>query len=73
VSRGVREDKARNLLLNLPEDQPVMDQIEWVDAEITRKAKTKAAIQNIGGFLIYVLQSNHPVPATFVSPHGGAN
>ena len=67
VSRGVREDKARNLLLNLPEDQPVMDQIEWVDTEISRKAKTKGAIQNVAGFLVYVLQSNHPVPATFVT------
>ena len=65
VNRGVREDKARNLLFNLPESQPAMDQLEWADAEIARKAKTSAAIQNPPGFYIYVLQSDHPVPATF--------
>lgn len=67
VERGVREDKARNLLLNLPPDQLLMDQIEWADTEIERKAKTPGAIQNPAGFLIYVLQSNHSVPASFVS------
>lgn len=67
VARGVREDKARNLLLNISDDQLAMDQIEWADAEIARKAKTSAAIQNPAGFYIYVLQSNHPVPATFVT------
>ena len=67
VDRGVREDKARNLLLNLPEGQPAMDQIEWADAEIARKAKTSGAIQNAAGFLIYVLQANHPVPAAFMT------
>jgi Replication initiator protein A len=67
VERGVREDKARNLLLNLPADQLVMDQIEWADTEMKRKAKTSSAIQNPAGFLVYVLQSNHPVPASFVS------
>lgn len=67
VDRGVREDKARNLLLNMPEDQLAMDQIEWADTEIARKSRTAGAIQNIPGFLIYVLQSNHPVPASFMS------
>ena len=67
TDRGVREDKARNLLLNLPEGQLAMDQIEWADAEIARKAKTPGAIQNAAGFLIYVLQANHPVPAAFMT------
>lgn len=67
VERGVREDKARNLLLNLPDDQLAMDQIEWADAEIGRKARTAAPIQNVPGFLVYVLQSNHPVPASFMT------
>jgi hypothetical protein len=67
VDRGVREDKARNVLLNLPDDQLAMDQIEWADAEMARKAKTSGAIKNAPGFLIYVLQANHPVPATFVT------
>lgn len=67
LDRGVREDKARNLLLNLIPDQQVMDQIEWADAEIGRKATTSGAIQNPAGFLVYVLQANHPVPATFMT------
>lgn len=67
VDRGVREDKARNLLLSLPDHQLAMDQIEWADAEIVRKAKGSGAIQNAAGFLIYVLQANHPVPAQFMT------
>ena len=42
-----------------------MDQIEWVDAEVARKAKTSQAILNPAGFPIYVLHSTHAVPATF--------
>lgn len=67
VERGVREDKARQLTLNLPSDQPALDQIEWADSEIARKSKTRQAIHNPAGFLIYVLQSNHPVPTTFIT------
>ena len=67
VERGVREDKARQLLLNISEEQPVMDQIEWADAEMVRKAKTSQRIQNPAGLVIYVLQSNYPVPANFVT------
>lgn len=67
VARGVREDKARNLLLNIADDQLAMDRLEWADAEIARKSKTAAPIQNPAGFFVYVLQSNHPVPATFVT------
>jgi len=67
IERGVREDKARNLLLNLSDGQFALDQIEWADAEIARKAKTASAIQNPPGFVIYVLQANHPVPATFMT------
>ena len=69
VDRGVREDKARHLLLNLPDDQPVMDQIEWSDWEINRKLRGNAKILNPAGFLIYILQSNHPVPANFMTSH----
>lgn len=67
VARGIREDKARQLLLNISEDQPVLDQIEWADAEIQRKRRTAGAIRNTAGFFIYVLQTNQPVPANFVS------
>jgi hypothetical protein len=65
VQRGVREDRARQLLLDLPDDQPVMDQIEWAEAEICRKERTREPIANPPGFLLYLLRSNYPVPANF--------
>ena len=67
VSHGVREDKARNILMNLPDDHLALDQIEWAEAEIQSKANRSSAINNPAGFLIYVLQANHPVPATFMT------
>ena len=65
VGRGVREDRARQLLFGLPDDQPAMDQIEWGDAEIARKQRTREPISNPPGFYIYLLRTNYTVPATF--------
>ena len=44
-----------------------MDRIEWASAEIERKAKTRAPFDNPAGFIVYVLQTEHPVPASFLS------
>lgn len=65
ISRGVREDRARQLLLDIPEEQPVLDQLEWGDAEIARKERTREPIVNPPGFYVYLLRSNYPVPAHF--------
>jgi hypothetical protein len=65
LQRGVREDRARRLLLDLPDDQRVMDQLEWADAEIGRKQHTNDPIANPPGFYIYILQADYPVPANF--------
>jgi Replication initiator protein A len=65
LERGVREDRARKLLLDLPDDQPVLDQIEWADAEIARKQRTNDPIANPPGFYVYVVQANYAVPANF--------
>jgi hypothetical protein len=65
VQRGVRQDRARNLLLDLPDEQPAMDQIEWGDAEVARKQRTNDPIANPPGFYIYLLRANYPVPAQF--------
>ena len=65
IQRGVREDRGRQLLLDLPDDQPVMDQIEWGDSEIRRKARSNDPIANPPGFYVYLLRENYPVPATF--------
>jgi hypothetical protein len=67
VQRAVREDRARKLLFDLPDDQPAMDQIEWGDAEITRKQRTTDPVANPPGFYIYLLKTNYPVPANFES------
>ena len=65
VQRGVRQDRARNVILDLPDDQPVMDQIEWGDAEIQRKQRTADPITNPPGFYVYLLRANFPVPVHF--------
>jgi hypothetical protein len=65
VERGVREDRARKLLLDMPDDQPAMDQIEWADAEIARKDRTREPVGNPAGFYVHLLQMNYPVPTTF--------
>jgi hypothetical protein len=69
LNRGVREDRARQLLLDLPDNQPVLDQLEWADAEIGRKERSREPIANPPGFYIYLLRSNYPVPANFETSH----
>ncbi len=69
VARSVREDRARQLLLDLPDDQPALDQIEWGDAEVARKQRTREPIANPPGFYVYLLRSNYPVPAHFETTH----
>ncbi len=69
VDRGVREDRARQLFIDLPEDQPALDQIEWGDMEVKRKEHTRDPIQNPPGFYVYLLSCNYPVPANFETSH----
>jgi hypothetical protein len=65
LDRGVIEEKARRMLLDLPTDQPVLDQLEWGDFEIARRAATREKIQNPPGFYIYLLETNCRVPNDF--------
>ena len=69
LERGVREDRARQLLIDLPEEQPALDQIEWGDTEVKRKERTREPIQNPPGFYVYLLACNYPVPASFETTH----
>jgi hypothetical protein len=39
--------------------------VEWGDAEIARKERTRDPIANPPGFYVYLLRTNHPVPASF--------
>lgn len=65
VSRGVLEERARRILMDCPDDQPVLDQLEYGDAEISRRQSSRDPIQNPAGFYVYLVQSNFPVPAAF--------
>ena len=62
VANGVVERKARQLALDIPEDQPVADQIEYAKYQIERGSRS---IENPAGFLIWAIESNLPVPSTF--------
>lgn len=62
VKRGVVERKARNLALDVPDDQPVMDQIEYAEYLIHQG---RGKITNPAGFLIWVVENNLSVPPDF--------
>jgi len=65
VQRGVAERKARQLALDIPEDQPVPDQIEYGDFLIQQDRRTRGKILNPAGFLIWMIESNLALPADF--------
>jgi hypothetical protein len=62
VKRGVVERKARNLALDVPDNQPVMDQIEYAEYLIHQG---RGRITNPAGFLIWVVENNLSVPPDF--------
>lgn len=64
VERGVREKTARQLLLDVPTDQPVMDQIEYFDHVRSQNA---ANLRNPPGLLLSMIRNNDPVPADFLT------
>ena len=65
VERGIRKDRARRILLDVPDAQQVLDQLEYGDAEITRRRSSRDPIFNPPGFYIYLLETDFPVPAAF--------
>lgn len=62
--RGIGEVDARQLLGSLAPGQPVLEQLEWADYQISRK---RGGIENPPGFYISLLQRNVPVPASFLT------
>jgi hypothetical protein len=62
TSRGLNEAQAGRLLRSLPENQRVLDQIEYGDWVI---ARSKKAIVNPPGFYTYLLRENVIPPDTF--------
>jgi hypothetical protein len=64
VKRGIRDSDARRLVLDIPNEQHVADQIEWFD-ELLRRMRS--SIQNPAGFLFVMIRDGWPVPADFVT------
>jgi hypothetical protein len=65
VGRGVVEKKARQLALDVPDDQPVLDQIEYAEHLLLQDSRSRKKITNPAGFLIWVIESNLSVPDSF--------
>jgi len=65
VERGVAERKARQLALDIAEDQPVSDQIEYAEHLIQQDRRGRGKISNPAGFFIWAIESNLSVPAEF--------
>jgi Replication initiator protein A len=60
IKRNVVETQAKKLLRSLPPEQPVQDQIEYID-EIVRRGN----IENPPGFYVSMLKNNIPIPDSF--------
>ncbi len=61
VTRGINEPFARRLLLQIPEDQPIMDQLEWGDHAVCNSK----SITNPPGFYVYLIKENIRPPDSF--------
>jgi hypothetical protein len=65
TQRGVAERKARQLAIDVSEEQPVMDQIEYADYLIQQDRRGKGKISNPAGFYIWAIEQNLSVPVEF--------
>ena len=65
VARGVAERKARQLALDIPDEQAVSDQIEYAAYLIQQDRRGRVKISNPAGFFIWAIESNLTVPAEF--------
>ena len=65
AQRGVAEKKARQLALDVPESQPVLDQIEYAGHLLHLDSRSRKKISNPAGFLIWAIESNLCVPESF--------
>jgi hypothetical protein len=65
VQKGVAERKVRQLALDIPDDQPVLDQVEYAEHLIQQDRRGRGKISNPAGFFIWAIESNLSVPAEF--------
>lgn len=65
LTRGVAERKARQMALDIPEHQPVLDQIEYAEHLIAQDRKGRSKISNPVGFILWTIEQNLVVPEDF--------
>lgn len=65
IERGVAERKARQLVLDVADHQPVLDQIEYAEHLIAQDRRGRSKISNPAGFLIWAIEQNLAVPSDF--------
>jgi hypothetical protein len=65
VQRGVSERRARQLVLDVPQSQRVVDQIEYMDFLVAQDRRGRGRITNPAGLYIWAIEENLPVPDHF--------
>lgn len=65
IARGVAERKARQLALDVSDEQPVFDQIEYAEHLIQQDRRGRGRIANPAGFLVWAIENNLSVPPEF--------
>ncbi|MBZ5621845.1 MAG: replication initiator protein A [Acidobacteriia bacterium] len=65
VEKGVAERKARQLALDIPDEQAVSDQIEYAEYLIQQDRRGRVKISNPAGFFIWAIENNLCVPVEF--------
>lgn len=65
VERGVAERKARQLALDISDQQPVSDQIQYAEHLIHQDRQGRGKISNPAGFYIWAIENNLSVPVDF--------
>ena len=62
IKRGVTENQAREYLANIPATYPLVDTLEWADAEI---AKNPSKWDNPAGWYVSLVKSRFTPPPTY--------
>jgi hypothetical protein len=65
IQHGVAERKARQLALDVGEEQPVSDQIEYAEHLIQQDRRGRDKIANPAGFLVWAIENNLSIPPDF--------
>lgn len=64
VRRGIAEEPARQLLVSVPPNQPVQEQLEWGDTVVSQAPRGK--FHNPPGFYVHLIRENVQPPEYFL-------